>query len=315
MAESGIWGLEWLNSNSLRSYPLADSATKLDSTSTLRLPDSIILSLYFPVSPGVNIQAEKFFIRSLIVFGSGINISIGYDDGTEDDIVAATASLAFSTHTEYKSYLLNGTGLFSDSTGSIVLGRLEDIQNLSAGAFLFSYEGGKLDTDCIRPHIRGISSIVLVNGTDRTSKLVGEIELIAGTNMQISLIAGSPTKIRFDAVSGAGLVRECLCVTDNALAPSIRTINGISPTSNGDFTITTDESLKIEAETNGIKLVDASSKPCCGCIELEVVTKDLTRLGDAALTLQSYLNRLEGSVNAMDMTVLNSRLRDVRGLC
>ena len=310
MAESGIWGLEWLNSNSIRSYPLADSATKLDSTSTLRLPDSIVLSLYFPVNAGVNIRAEKFFIRSFVMFGSGINISLGYDDDTNTDIPAATASIDFLTHTEYKSYLLSGIGIFSDSIGKVVLGRLEDLKSLPAGAYLFSYEGGKLDTDCVRPYIRGVSAITLVNGTDRTARLVGDIEFVAGTNMQISVIPGSPTQIRFDAISGAGLFEDCVCVDDNALSPCIRTINGVSPNANGEFSILTDDSISVQNVTNGIKFKDANSKPCCGCTELEIVTRDLLKLGDAALTLQNYLTKLESGVNGMQAALLSTRLKD-----
>jgi hypothetical protein len=312
MPSSNAWGLEWLNSNSVRSYPLADSATKVDESATLRLPDSIILGLYFPVNAGVNVQAENFFIRNITVFASGLSISLAYDDGTGDYPIVAVIAVSFLNHTEYKSYALVGSGVFSDSVGKIVLGRLEDLKNLPSGQFLFSYEGGKLDTDCVRPTIRGVSSLVLVNGNDRTNKLTGEIELVAGTNMQLSVVSspGQPTQIRFDAISGEGLSKNCVCTTDDTIAPCIRTINGIPPTVVGDFTIAIDEGLTLVPTSNGIKLQDASSKPCCGCTELEAVTRDLTRFGDAALTFQNYLNRLEGSVNRMNLTVLGSRLGD-----
>lgn len=312
MPASNVWGLEWLNSNSVRSYPLADSATKLDESSTLRLPDSIILSLYFPVNAGINVQAENFFIRNITVFASGLSVSLGYDDGTGDYPIVATTAISFSNHTEYKSYSLAGSGVFSDSVGKIVLGKLEDLKALPSGQFLFSYAGGKLDTDCVRPIIRGVTSISLVNGNDSTGKLTGEIELIAGTNMELSVVysEGQPTQIRFDAISGAGLSKDCVCASDDNLAPCIRTINGIAPTTAGDFSVVSDEGLTITPIANGIKLQDASSKPCCGCVELEAVTRDLTRFGDAALTFQNYLNRLEGSVNRMNLTVLGSRLGD-----
>lgn len=312
MPANNVWGLEWLNTNSQRSYPLASDATKLDESETFRIPDSFLLSLYFPVNSSVNIEAERFFIYSIVVFSTGVSLNLGYDDGLGNTAIVATSVMPFLGHTEFKSYALVGSGDFDDSAGKVVFGKLSDIQALPAGQYLFSYAGGKLDTDCIRPVIRGVSSISLVNGNDKTEKLHGEIELIAGTNMQLSVaqVSGQPTQIRFDAIDGTGLSKTCICTDDDTTAPCIRTINGIPPTAAGDFTIMTDQCLSITDQTNGIKIADVCSSPCCGCVELEAVTRDLTRFGDAALTLQNYLNRLEGSVNRMNITVLGSRLGD-----
>lgn len=313
MPATNVWGFEWLNANSVRSYPLSDSATKTDISGSFRIPDSVILSLYMPVNAGVNIQAENFYISSLVVFSSGITVSLSYSDGSEDPPLVAKTSASFSNHYEYKSYPLVGQGNFSDSIGKIVLGNLKDLKALPAGAYNFAYEDGKLDTDCVRPALRGVTSLTLVNGNDRSSKLYGEIELVAGTNMRLTVIgaANDTTTVRFDAISGEGLSKDCVCTDDNEQAPCIKTINGIAPTLAGDFSVLSDEGLTITPIANGIKLEDSSSQPCCGCTELEAVTKELTRFGDAALTFQNYLSRLEGSVNRMNMTVLGSKLSDV----
>jgi hypothetical protein len=312
MPAINTWGLEWLNSNSQRSYPISDSATKLDQTSTFRIPDSFILGLYFPVNASVNIEAERFFIYSIAVFATGASLALGYDDGAGNTAIVANTVVPFDTHTEYKSYALVGSGDYSDSAGKVVFGKLEELLNLPSGQYFFDYQGSKLDTDCIRPVLRGVTSVVLVNGNDRSEKLTGVLELVAGTNMQLSVsyTAGQPTQILFNAVSGEGLSKSCVCTDDSAIAPCIRTINGISPTAAGDFTILTDSCLSITGESNGVRIADVCSKPCCGCSELEAVTSDLTRFGDAALTFQNYLNRLEGSVNRMNLTVLGSRLGD-----
>lgn len=312
MPANNVWGVEWLNGNSVRSYPLSDSATKTNGSFTI--PDSLILALYFPVNASINVQAENFFISSLTIFGTGLSLTLGYYDGS-NSITAASAVMSFSNHTEYKSYALAGSGDFVDSVGKVVFGKLEYIENLDAGQHLFTYQQGKLDTDCVRPVVRGVSSLVLVNGSDRSERLNGVIELIAGTNMRLSVISSSSstndvTQVRFDAISGEGLSNSCVCATDDTDAPCITTINGIAPTLNGDFSILTDECLSITNQQNGIKIEDVCSKPCCGCSELEAVTSDLTRFGDAALTFQNYLNRLEGSVNRMNISILGSRLGD-----
>jgi hypothetical protein len=312
MPSSNLWGLEWLNANAQRSYPLSDSATKLDTSGTFSIPDSFLLGLYFPVNSSINIEAERFFIYSISVFATGVSLVLGYDDGAGNVSTVAETVVPLSTHTEYRSYSLVGSGDFSDSVGKAVFGKTDDLQKLPAGQYFFNYAAGKLDTDCVRPVIRGVSSIVLVNGNDRTEKLNGVIELVAGTNMQLSVtyVTGQPTQIRFDAISGEGLSKTCICTNDDTQVPCIRTINGIPPTAAGDFTLLSDECIQLTSQTNGIQIKDVCSKPCCGCTELQAVTQDLTRFGDASLSLQNYLNRLEGSVNRMNLTVLGSRLGD-----
>jgi len=312
MPASNVWGLEWLNSNSVRSYPLAVDATKLDQSETFKIPDSFILSLYLPVNSSVNLEVENLYVQSLTIFSTGLTLTIGYNDGTEAPPEVASASMSFSDHYEYRSYPLIGTGEFDESRGKVVFGKLEDLQALSAGYFIFDYAGGKLDTDCVRPNIRGVSGLRLVNSNDISEKITGIVEFVAGTNMQISVVqtVGQTTQIRFDAISGEGLSKDCVCTGDNVAAPCIRTINGVGPTEAGDFTITTEQGFTITPQSNSLKFQDISSKPCCGCNELEAVTRDLTKFGDSALTLQNYLNRLEGSVNRMNLTVLGSRLGD-----
>jgi hypothetical protein len=313
MPATNVWGFEWLNANSVRSYPLSDAATKTDVSGSFRLPDSTILSLYLPVSAGINVQAENFYLSKLAVFSSGLLVQISYNDGSDEPPLVASASLSFSNHYEYKSYSLVGVGNFSDSVGKIVLGSINDLKALPAGDYSFSYAGGKLDTDCVRPVLRGVTSLTLVNGNDTSDKLVGEIQLVAGTNMRLTVVSSNANTsvVRFDAISGEGLSKDCVCTDNNEEAPCIRTINGIAPTAAGDFSVLSDEGMTITPINNGIRLEDASSKPCCGCAELEAVTRELTKFGDSALTFQNYLNRLEGSVNRMNLTVLGSKLSDV----
>jgi hypothetical protein len=312
MPANTVWGLEWLNANSQRSYPLSSVASKEDTTETFKIPDSLLLSLYLPVSYAYNIESQNFFVSDITVLATGISLSVSYWDGS-DATTVATSIMPFDGHTEYKSYLLVGRDAFEDSIGRVVFGKLEELKNLPAGRYLFSYEGGALDTDCIRPNIRGVSSITLVNGSDRTEKIYGDIEIVAGTNMQISYQAAvedGPAVLTFNAISGEGLSNDCACAQDDTISPCIRTINGIPPSPAGDFSIITDDCYSVEGQTNGIKITDTCASPCCGCQELEAVTRDLVRFGDAGLTLENYLNRLEGSVNRMNITVLGSRLGD-----
>jgi hypothetical protein len=306
----GIWNLEWLNSNSQRSYPLTETASKVDTTGTFTIPDSLLLGLYFPIHAGLVAFPERFYIRSISVFSTGLSLVLGYWD-SDEGISVATVTVAFSSHSEYKTYSLVGEGDFIDCVGKIVLGRVDELNTLPAGAYNFSYESSNVDSDAIRLMIRGVSSISLVNGTSVSKRLQGDIAFVAGTNMQLySSTVDGVTSITFNAIKGEGLSLNCNCEDDLAIGGCVRSVNGTSPNETGDIAIIGDDCLNVVSISNGLQFNDTCSKPCCGCTELEAVTTDLVRFGDAANSLTNFLNRLEGSVNRMNLTVLGSRVGD-----
>jgi len=306
----GIWNLEWLNSNSQRSYPLVETASKVDTTGTFTMPDSLILGLYFPIHTGLVAFPERFYIRSLSVFSTGLNIVLGYWDNVSGITVAST-TIAFSSHSEYKTYSLIGEGDFLDCAGKVVLGKLDELSSLPAGAYDFTYNAANVDSDAIRLMLRGVSSITLVNGSTTTKRLQGDIAFVAGSNMLLeSSTVDGVTSITFNAIKGEGLTVDCNCEDDDDIPSCIRTINGTEPTEGGDLSFVGDSCLSITAVANGLQLTDTCSKPCCGCTELEAVTTDLVRFGESATSLTNFLNRLEGSVNRMNLTVLGSRIGD-----
>lgn len=311
----GIWNLEWLNTNSQRSYPLAEFSSKVDSSGTFTIPDSLLLGLYLPIHSGLVAYPESFYVKSLSIFATGLNIEIGYWNGTSG-VAAASATVAFASHSEYKTYSLVGSDIFIDCFGKIVFGKLDELNSLPAGAYDFNFTAGQIDTDAIRPSIRGVSSVSIVNGSSTSSRLQGDISFIAGTNMSISSSGSNGNyNITFSAISGQGLNIDCNCVNDNTPGDCIRTINGIGPDTSGNIAITGDDCISVSAVQNGLQLEDNCSKPCCGCTELQAVTNDLVRFGEAATGLTNFLNRLEGSVNRMNLTVLGSRLGDGGGGC
>ena len=105
-----------------------------------------------------------------------------------------------------------------------------------------------------------------------------------------------------------------MCSSD-LLSGCIRTINGVTPNPSGALSVVGDACVSVTAAQNGLQFEDKCSKPCCGCSELQAVTTDLVRFGDAANSLTNFMNRLEGSVNRMNLTVLGSRLGDGGGSC
>lgn len=300
----GLLNLEWLNHNSQRAYPLTDDTTGLDTTGVFKIPDEFIVSLYFPIHWGQNVDVTNFFVSKIASFEAGYSVTIGY--GSTD---IATALIASSAHTSNQVYNLGGIGDFSDSRGHIAIGSLDNISAQPSGFWEFDATGAGLDPDTIRPHIRGVMSLQAENGTELSSPLYGNIRLQAGKNFRITPILSSEADpvLVFDALEGEGLTEDCVCVED---APPIKTINGISPAIGGNFTFMGNDCLQIDGGSNSLTFEDVCSEPCCGCTELEVITQALEAFGDKATTLENFLVSLESRVTQMDMVVLGSRLGD-----
>jgi hypothetical protein len=305
-----IRNLEWLDHNSERSYPLTVEATKKDSTESFELPDDFLVAMHLGISSGVNIDPSKFYISDLNVSSTGFGITISYS-ATGGAVRVATANIARSAYSEGQTYRLTGLGDFIDSTGWMQLGRLDNIDKQPAGPFTFSVDDTRLEPDVVRPNIRTLTSLRVENGAELSGHLYGTITLSAGTNIRLTVVEteGQDPEIVIDAIDGEGLNDECVCVDDQE-SPPIRTINRIPGTADGDFTILGNSCLVPKPITNGLRLEDVCSEPCCGCTELETVTLQLEQFGRQATTLENFLVDLQARVTQMDQVVLGARLGD-----
>lgn len=300
------WNLDWLSHNSQRRYPLAADATARDATGDFQLPDDFIVELYLPVHAGLDVQPAQFFIQTIGVYAAGFSVIVGYDDGSEVTQVAS-AVIARGTHVKNTSYALGGLGDFADSFGRVVIGSLGNIDKQPPGVWTFHLAGGRLETDCIRPIIRGISAFRVRNGSTLSDPIVGDVVFQAGTNERIDVIQteGEDPIIRWNAIEGAGLNELCGCL-ESSDSPPIRYIDGVPPTSAGDFTLLGSDCLRVEPIEHGLRLVDRCSQPCCGDPELQAITQALEALRVQAATVEQFLVSLESRVAQMDLAVLGS---------
>jgi len=308
----GNWNLQWLNHNSQRSYPFTDAATKKDTSGSITLPDSFIVALYMPVHAALAVEPQRFYIQQVGIFPTGLTVTIGYDDEDTTQVTVATVNIPTVTHVENRSYAIAGVDDFDDTVGKLVIGNLDEINDVAPGLYTFDSTGGALETDCIRPQIRGVTSISVVNSTNsRSERLYGDIELFAGNNMRItaSQVSGQDPQIRFDAIEGEGLNEECIC-EEEPEGICIRTINGILPLPDGNFRLLGDDCINVLPITNGVQLEDQCSAPCCGCEELDALVRQIDRFADGAVTLTNFVSDLNSEVTEMSGVVLGSRLGD-----
>jgi hypothetical protein len=311
----GNWNLQWLNHNSQRSYPITERASKSDSTGTIRLPDSFILALYFPLHISLNVQIDRFYVSTLLISPIGYSIGLSYNDAeTATNTLAANAVIAKETHTANATYALSGIDDFADSVGHVVIGDVKEIDDLPPGLYTFNFDGTALEADAIRPMVRSVSALRVVNGVETSELLYGDIEIVAGTNMQIdpgiNPVSGNPRLI-FNAISGLNLNETCTCNTHTD-GKCIKCINGIC-SDDGSFSLVGNECVKIE-QTPGIngslKFSDTCAQPCCGCAELDAIKTQIDRFDDGVNTLQNFVTRLSSEVTQMSLVVLGSRLGD-----
>jgi len=309
------WNLEFLNHNAQRSYPLVSETTKTDITGSFVIPDDFLVGMDIPVSTAMNMETGRFFIRQLGLFASGIQLIIAYDSGTETNDIGAALVPAASTGRN-RVFVLGGLEPFDDIVGKVVIGRTDTIQQQPSGLFNFNLNGSAIEPQVVRPMIKGISSIRIATATGTLSnRLYGDIELVAGKNIQLSTSeTPSQTQIIISALNGEGTIEQCICEGNAAVTPCIKTINGIEPTTDGNFNLIGDDCLTFTGVTNGLKLTDSCCAPCCGCVELEAITRDLERFAAQRSYLELFINRLAAETATFDTTVLGARLGDRRCL-
>ncbi len=310
----GHQNLEWLNHNGQRRYPLADDAEAVDDSGSFRLPDEFLVELDLPIHAGLNVGPAGFYLRYVAAYAGGYGLTVAYQPADGDPVNVASALIPRQGFVRNSVFVLGGVNDFADTVGKVVVGRLDEIDRQPPGQWEFTLAGARLDPDAVRPIVRGVSSVVCVNGDQRSVPLYGDVELVAGANMQLVpiLLPGQDPVIRINAISGEGTVNDCVCEGDAALSTPIKMINGAAPTTAGDLTLVGNDCLQIEAITNGVRVSvpEGCGKPCCGCPELERLTQDLERFAAQAGSVEGFVDRLQSAVDTMSMTVLGSRLGD-----
>jgi hypothetical protein len=308
----GLWNVEWLAGNESRAWPFADFATRRDKTGTFFVVNSFLCELYLPISAGLDVESSRFYLRRLSAYGSGYALSFAYDDGSDDPPTVGTAVIPRSGFAPYTPYTIAGQGDFDETVGRVVVGSLADIDAQPGGDFEFTPEGGALDLDCIRPQIRGLSSLVVTSGGVSSGRLYGDIELEAGAGMSIGIVQeGGVTRIRLDASAGLGLTTACDC-PEQELGPPIRTLSGISPDDDGNIDlVSANTCLHLESAGIGtLVLSNLCAQPCCGCEELSALWQQLDHLRDESASLNRFVSRVRSSLDGLSFSVLGSRLTD-----
>jgi hypothetical protein len=299
-----ILNSDWLSQNANRNYPFDDGATGISADESFTLPTTFMLDLVWPVHTALGQDPQRFYLRSLVSTGDIIIGSLAYllPDGVTSAVVGSF-TIPVALHTPGGLYSIPGVDEFQDSSGRVVIGNLEGVMS-QGGVYQFNLEGSRLAPACIRPNLRGVSSIRVVTGLNTAEPMVGDIQLREGRNIRLTVEDGNT--IRIDAISGAGLEPDCDCGSGMA----IQTINGVPPDANGDFNLFGDECFDIQTVTAGLRFKDLCSQSCCGCEELTALTNDFNAYTRSLQQLESLISKLEGKVDTAMVNALASIVND-----
>ena len=301
MADVATWNVEWPNVNASRKYPLAESATMQDTSGSFTLPNNLIVDFVL----SVNVDKEPaldpalFHVGQVAVFSAGVVLGFAYNNE-----VFATVNVPVVDFTKYSTYRVSGVGLFPESSGFVTIGSLEETLR-SGGAWTFDVDGGRLHPMTLRPGLRGVTSLVVVDAVGESAPMSGDIAFVAGPNFQFRVerkedFNRDRDRIIFSALSTDGFEEECVCDNVDVSSPCIRTINGVSPNQVGAIELlpgSTCLQISPNAQYHAISIRDICSEPCCDCDELEVVmsalrelTAQLSEIDRASLQLRREFN-------------------------
>jgi len=314
-------GTGWLNKNSLRNYPLSQSANGLSSDGSFGIPDNLFLDmklavpfLYNSSSAASSINPAKFYVSSLKVYPQGFVFFIGCDTKTQ---IAVSDPIGFSSFQENMTVAIRGlaestanTFDFSQVHGWAVIGDVEQLKT-RAGEMTFTLEAGRLESNVISYGPRRISGIKIFSDSNTSSLISGQVVLNSGANHRMSVggTAASGYTVTMNAISSDSFQEICAC-NDVEIGPCITTINGVSPDSNGGIELLASDCISItpSAAANSISIADTCAKPCCGCSELEVLVADVSALTSQLSLLQAQIGVLTGNVSSLQDVCLGSRI-------
>jgi hypothetical protein len=273
---------EWLNINAGRAFPLAENASRLDSSGSVKLPDSLIVAAQISMTP--DYAAGTFYVSRVGGFPDRVVVTISYldADGISREI-ASVVALAV-THTTNTTYPFTGVNSDAVLLGSITLGDLSEAMQAVPGLTDFDATSTPFEVSALFVATPALKALEFYNGSTLIQSFTDIAVLRPGENIRLTRI--NDTTIRIDAIAGENLVSPAECENAEPVPPCIRTINGVAPDENGNFQLEGGSCLDINVQVGTITITDVCAKSCCGCDELEAIVQGLQAVEQQLITLR-----------------------------
>lgn len=297
---------EWLNVNSGRAFPLAENASRMDSTGSVRLPDSLIVAAQ--INQTASYAAGTFFVSRLIAVPDLVSVTISFFDGEEAPRAIATISVPVELHRTNKTYAFVGEGVDEVILGSLTIGALDETLRTVPGQLSFDVSATPFEVSALFVSTPSLEAVEIYNGTTLLRRHTRVLKLRAGENIRLSYVDGDPDVIRIDAISGENLINPDTCENAVPVPAPIRTINGVPGDSNNNFNLDGSNCLNVDVAPGVITVTDLCSKSCCGCEELEELVAGLQQVEQQLLGLRQQITDTVG-LQATMVATLASNIR------
>ncbi len=289
----GVFNEGWYDQNADRNYPLIDGAGREATSSSFLLPNNLLVDARLFADPAKN--SLLFNVLSLTAYGTGLIITIGYNG-----VAAATCTIPNVPTVAYQAYAVVGLPGFEDVSGQLVVGDAAGVLAASSGVYTFLLAQTQLLPTVVVPSGTGVAAITVVDSFGVSTRLTGEIILVAGPN---AVVEASAPNITVGLTSGVLINDPCGC-TDGAgvSREPIRSINGVGPDANGNLELVPGLScLTLTPGTNALLVQDTCAQPCCGTAEMTAleesvlaITENLRLQAQGSATLEQLVRSLQG---------------------
>ena len=275
--------LDFLNTNSLRNYPIKEGKTRTSTNGVFVIPNDFAVDMQIAASYDAT---KRFYISKLSNFDDSISIEIS----DNNDVLVGSFLIVADNHWQYKDYFLTPTEVYKGSTGILTVTNLKSIKAAPSGTFTFDMSTTELEARVSVPAQKSVNRIAFINTNGDVFYTTGDVKIVARTNLRFKVDEEDDNMIIIDAGDGLGLNTEC----DNP-RKCIKTINGIPPDEDYNFTLDFSDCATltpIPANT-GLLLEDICCKPCMGCNDIEELTTRLMTTENGLITLRQYYSDLE----------------------
>ena len=278
-------GVQWLDRNSNRSYPLVDGVSST-SVEGFVLPESLIADMR--LAAPASYDSTQFFISGLAAYGTGLVITISVE-GTGAVASVTVPLLGFAEYSVYTVAPLPGF----EVGGTIVIGTAASAIAAASGVYTFLLAATKILPTVIFPTVPAVTSITFVDAFGVSTVLTGAVTISAGTNATLGV---SGQNLQFSMDSGVVLNDPCGTDPGGTQRNPIRTIAGVAPDVDGNIDLIGTACLTISTGANGLELADACAQPCCGSAELDALAASVSSLNQQLSTVAAAEAQVEAQL-------------------
>lgn len=304
---------EWLNSNSVRSYPISENCSRTDINGIFTIPNNLIVAAQ--ISHSSFYRNGIFYISKLSVSLTNITIFISFspEDGSNPYDISSI-NITISGFKQYSNYVFSGSGLHNSIIGSLTIGGCRETINSGVGIFTFDKSSTNFEVNTTFISIPALQYVEVYDSDQNLIHVSSDIlKLKAGENIRLTyekLNSDEYGSIRIDAIADENIINEPDACENAAdfYSPCIKTINGVGPDSSGRFWM--DESDCIEIDENldehSILIKDTCAKSCCGCADLSALTAALEALKTQEDQIRQLVVSTQGQQSEMLANIISN---------